>query len=106
MGLSADQRAATERLYGQMHAEAVALGQEILALERELDTAFVKQTIREEELVRLTGALGALQGRLRASHLRAHLLARAILSPEQVERYAQLRGYAGHMGEMHHGHHH
>jgi hypothetical protein len=104
LGLTAEQRAETERIYGQMHAEATALGQEILALERELDTAFAQQTIREDELARLTGALGALQGRLRASHLRAHLQALAILTAGQMERYRLVRGYAGPAGEAHHGH--
>jgi hypothetical protein len=103
--LTAEQRAATERIFAQMHTEAAALGREILALEQELDTAFAKQTIREDELARLTGALGVLQGRLRASHLRAHLMARALLTAAQVERYQHLRGYGTPEGGMHHGHH-
>jgi len=104
LGLTAKQRAETERILGQMHSEAVVLGKQILALERDLDAAFAKQTIREEELARLTGALGSLQGRLRASHLRAHLQARAILTADQVERYQHLRGYGTPEGEAHHGH--
>jgi hypothetical protein len=103
--LTAAQRSETERIYAQMRAEAAALGREILALERELDAAFAQQTIREDELARLTGALGVLQGRLRASHLRAHLQARALLSAGQVERYQHLRGYGSPADGMHHGHH-
>jgi hypothetical protein len=36
-----------------------------------------------------------LQAALRAEHLRTHLLQTAMLSAEQVTRYAELRGYAG-----------
>ena len=50
---------------------------------------------------RLRPAIGEIQGRLRAVHLAAHLETRAILSPEQVQRYNKLRGYDGTSGSDH-----
>lgn len=41
-------------------------------------------------------------GRLRAVHLAAHLSTRALLSPEQIALYQQLRGYGEGMPAMHH----
>ena len=40
-----------------------------------------------------TEALGELQGHLRSVHLTAHLEMRALLTPEQIANYQQLRGY-------------
>jgi Spy/CpxP family protein refolding chaperone len=36
-----------------------------------------------------------VQSALRAAHLRYHLDMVQILTPEQIRRYSQLRGYAG-----------
>ncbi len=103
LALTAAQRAATERLLAEMHAESVRLGQEILGLERNLDAGFRTEALNEAELARLTDALGRLQGQLRAAHLRAHLRQRALLTPAQVERYQQLRGYESAAGPAHEG---
>ena len=46
--------------------------------------------------------IGALQGRLRATHLQAHLEQAAILTPAQNALYSQLRGYG--QGASHHQH--
>src|SRR5579863_8241371 len=93
--LSDAQRTQAERIFADMHAEAVVLGSKILALERELDGRFASQAISEAELARLTELLGKLNGELRDSHLRAHLLMRAVLTPVQLDRYQYLRGYDG-----------
>lgn len=93
LGLSPDQRQRTERIFTSMRAEAVRLGEAIVAAERELDARFASGAISSAELDRRVDALGALQGRLRAVHLRAHLTQRDILSPEQRRQYDELRGY-------------
>jgi hypothetical protein len=49
-----------------------------------------------------TTAIGELNGRLRAVHLTAHLETRALLRPEQLALYRQLRGYGESKG--HHRH--
>ena len=40
-----------------------------------------------------SGAVGAARASLRAAHLRYHLETREALTPEQIGRYAELRGY-------------
>ena len=39
--------------------------------------------------------IGDTQARLRAAHLKYHLSTVEMLQPAQIERYAELRGYAG-----------
>ena len=41
----------------------------------------------------LTARIGETQGRLRAVHLKYHLITAELLSPHQRHRYAKLRGY-------------
>jgi hypothetical protein len=93
LALSAEQRRRTERLFASMREEAARLGGEIVAQERELDARFASGAISAAEMERLTATLGALQGRLRAVHLRAHLAQRDILTTEQRRQYDVLRGY-------------
>jgi hypothetical protein len=77
-----------------MRANAVALGEQIIAAERDLDRAFADATIDSASLQARTEAIARLHGALRAVHLTAHLDQRALLTPAQVHRYMVLRGYA------------
>ncbi len=76
-----------------MQAGARELGAQLVAEEGALDQACALGTITSAELDRRLDQLGLLQGRLRATHLRAHLETRALLTPVQVKRYDELRGY-------------
>lgn len=98
--LSPEQRARTEALYDAMTAEAIPLGERLIAAEAELDRQFRERTVTPASLGDATGRIGAAQAALRAAHLRYHLAMLDVLTPEQVRRYAALRGYAGH-GEGH-----
>lgn len=93
--LTAEQRRETEALMAVHRTEARRLGAELVEQERGLDAAFRERRITAEEVTARTGRIGALQAALRAEHLRTHLLQTALLSAEQVTRYAELRGYAG-----------
>lgn len=93
--LSVEQRGSVEQIFETMRGKARDLGVEIVAAERELDAAFATATIDDDQLQQRTAAIAALQGELRAAHLAAHLTTRTVLTPEQVERYDALRGYAG-----------
>jgi Spy/CpxP family protein refolding chaperone len=95
LGLSPEQRSATEAVHDRMLREAVRLGRAVVDAEAALDRAFAEGTIDEPRLAALTDEIGRLRGRLRAVHLAAHLEMKRILSPEQVRRYDALRGYAG-----------
>ena len=93
--LSAAQRAKVQELFAAMQGETVPLGERLIAQETELDRQFAGKTITEASLVAATQAIGATQAALRAAHLKYHLATIAVLAPAQVQRYAELRGYAG-----------
>ncbi len=95
LGLTAEQRAAFEALFREMQDAAQRLGGEILKQEAALDRAFGSGRAEDGELRERLAALGALQGELRYTHLRTHLTAQALLTPQQVAQYNALRGYAG-----------
>jgi hypothetical protein len=94
--LSGDQRTQTEQLFAETKAEARRLGEEIVALERELDERFSSEQISETELARLVKDIGSKKAELRLVHLRAHVRQRALLSSDQTARYVTLRGYDDH----------
>jgi hypothetical protein len=95
LGLRPDQLSAVKGVKARVEADARSLGAEIVAAERELDQAFAKHVIDRAKLAVLTVKLGDLQGRLRASHLAAHLETRPIFDARQIEIYNELRGYTG-----------
>jgi hypothetical protein len=95
LALSAGQRQAAQSVFDAMRSRATALGSAIVAHETELDAGFAGGTMEEDALLRLTGEIAGLQGELRATHLRAHLAMRRLLTAEQVGAYDRLRGYRG-----------
>jgi hypothetical protein len=104
MQLTPQQRERTRALYEAMKAETIPLGHRLIAEESELDRAFAGRKITAASLAEKTAAIGRTQGALRAAHLRYHLAQAELLRPEQMRRYAALRGYAGAQG--HSGGHH
>jgi hypothetical protein len=98
LGLSPDQRASVERLFDSMKAEAVPIGTKLLEQEADLDKQFTDRTVTPESLKASTAAAATTQGALRETHLKYHLSTVAILTPGQMHRYAELRGYS----EKHH----
>ena len=102
LGLSAEQRGKVQQLFDSMKAEAVSLGAKLIEQEAELDRQFSGRTIAPESLRNMTAVIAATQGQLRATHLKYHLSTAALLSPQQIEQYAALRGYAGHAPAEHH----
>jgi hypothetical protein len=95
LALTGQQRAGIERLFAAMKAEAVALGERLIAAERNLDREFAERTISLERLQQTTAAIAAIRGELRNTHLKHHVMTEALLTPQQIRRYAELRGYAG-----------
>jgi hypothetical protein len=94
LGLTPDQRGAVQASFARMSAAARPLGAALIERERALDAAFADGTVTEAALAEATAAIAALQGRLRAVHLAAHLETRAVLTAAQIVRYDALRGYA------------
>jgi hypothetical protein len=107
LALSPEQTVRMQRLYEDMKGEAVALGERLIAQESELDRQFAGHTVTASTLVEATNAIGRTQGELRGTHLRYHLLAVELLTRDQLQRYAELRGYSGsESGPMHQKHPH
>ena len=105
--LSEEQRRQTQTIFETMRTEAMRLGRQFIDKEHHLEMLFAAGTITEAQLEQLVIDLATLHGQLRAAHLRAHLAQRAILTPEQVRRYDELRGYnvSPHpVTHPHHGH--
>ncbi len=92
--LSPEQRRRMQELVEAMRAEARPLGEEVIAAEGALDRLFATAQATPAAVTEASGAAGAARASLRAAHLRYHLHAREALTPEQIGRYEELRGYA------------
>lgn len=93
LALTHEQRHATRMLLDEHKARARRMGAALVEAERKLDEAFASRRIDAAALSRLTAEIGTLQAQLREEHLRTHLAQTALLSADQVRRYAVLRGY-------------
>ncbi|MBT8078490.1 MAG: SgcJ/EcaC family oxidoreductase [Gammaproteobacteria bacterium] len=102
--LTREQLAETQALYDAMHSEAVALGEMLIGLEKDLDDDFGRGSIDAATLESALLESGVTKAKLRHVHLRTHLRQKELLSAEQVASYNRLRGYAG--GAHHHDSHH
>ena len=91
-------------IFDRMSAAAKLLGAELIEHERVLDQLFATSEIRPDRLAVETAAIGELEGRLRSVHLAAHLETRALLNPNQIAHYQQLRGYSDPAAPEHHHH--
>ncbi len=94
IGLSDPQRAEIAGLFESMKNEARPLGEKLLSLEADLDAQFKNRTITADSLKGATTAIGAVQATLRNTHLKYHLSTVALLTPAQIRRYEELRGYS------------
>jgi Spy/CpxP family protein refolding chaperone len=103
--LSPDQRARVEALHEAMRQEALPLGERLIAQEMDLDSQFARHTITTTTLVRAAAEIGRTQAALRTAHLKYHLAMMDVLTPAQVARYAELRGYRGRHPAGGHGAH-
>ena len=98
LDLTEAQRDRIASVFERMNAEARRHGTELIEAERALDAAFASGDATPETVERLTAEAAAIEGKLRAAHLKAHLETQPILTPEQRAAYAAARGYG------HHGH--
>jgi Spy/CpxP family protein refolding chaperone len=102
LDLAEPQRAQVRALHEAMKAEAIPLGERLIALEAELERLFAGRTVTPASLATTTDAIGATQAALRRAHLKYHLATADILAPAQARRYAELRGYARPGVQPHH----
>jgi Spy/CpxP family protein refolding chaperone len=115
LGLDEDAIQGAQKLFEEMQAAAQPLGAQVVALEKALGETFASQSADEDAVSQQVDALAELMAQLRALHLRAHIRMKALLSPQQVARYQELRGYsvspssvdaAGAGADAHSAHHH
>lgn len=104
LALTDAQRRDIAEVRAQMLAEAVPLGERYLEAEAAIERAFRAGGIDAEALRALLEEAHAIEAQLRFVHLDAHLTTRALMTPEQVARYDELRGYNGGEGDNEHGH--
>jgi Spy/CpxP family protein refolding chaperone len=95
LGLDADQKSRAQSVFNKMQKEAIAAGEALIAAEAHLDRMFQLKQVTYERVEAQTAVVAAQEARLRAIHLNAHLAMMQILTPEQLESYGRLRGYAG-----------
>jgi len=93
LDLSGQQRAKMQELITAMKAEAIPLGEKLIAQEADLDRQFANKTITPASLASSTDTIGVTHATLRRTHLKYHLFTVELLTPAQVQRYAELRGY-------------
>jgi hypothetical protein len=91
--LSNEQRTRTKALFDAMKGETIPIGERIIAEETALDRLFADKQVTQVSLDAATLRIAAAQGALRAGHLRYHLAMMDVLTPAQVTRYTELRGY-------------
>lgn len=94
LALTPEQAEATAALMRAHKGRARELGAALVDAERRLDALFAERRADVATVESATRDVALLQARLRAEHLSTHLSQTALLSPEQVRRYAELRGYA------------
>lgn len=106
--LSQEQKSRTQAIFDAMQKEAVRHGKALVEKEQELDRQFAAGIITTDRLRATLQRIGELQAEVRGSHLQAHLQQRAILTPAQIEKYDELRGYGSHKpsGRGDHSHQH
>jgi Spy/CpxP family protein refolding chaperone len=101
LDLSGQQRVKIQELFTAMRAEAIPLGERLIAQEAELEKAFAGKTITAPSLAAATEAIGATNAALRETHLKYHLSTVEVLTPAQIARYSELRGYRAGMQHPH-----
>lgn len=92
--LSPQQVASLEQLYAEMRTKAIALGKDYVAAERALDDYFRSGKYSDATLREKVDQAQQALANLRFHHLSYHHRTLAVVTPAQVQKYNQLRGYA------------
>ena len=93
LALTAEQKTRAEETFERMRARALPLAKDYVDSERAVEAFFAEPAPDAARLSALVADAGAKLARLREAHLLAHVEMRALLTPAQVARYDDLRGY-------------
>jgi hypothetical protein len=91
--LSGEQVAALAEIFAAMKADAIVEGERLIAGEEALEEAFQTRSVTHDNLRRMLAKIEESRSSLRYIHLAAHLRTSALLTEDQIARYAALRGY-------------
>ncbi|HVR94911.1 MAG TPA: Spy/CpxP family protein refolding chaperone [Casimicrobiaceae bacterium] len=93
LGLTEKQKIEAQSVFDAMSTVAKRSGAAIVAQEAELDAIYASGQAAPGSIKELLTELARLQAEFRYAHLSAHLKMRTILTPEQIARYDEMRGY-------------
>ncbi len=79
--------------FDQMQSQAKSLGKTIVTKEQHLSDAFASKNITTTKLEKETRDLAQLYGKLRTTHLQAHLQINQLLFSQEIKKCNQIRGY-------------
>jgi hypothetical protein len=102
IGLTEIQQNKVKAMFEAMKAETIPIGERLLAQEAALDLLFADHKATPDTLTAATAQIGDTQAKLRAAHLKYHLATVMVLDQSQIQRYDELRGYAGGIEDHHH----
>ena len=91
--LSPEQVTQVQTIFEEMQKEAIEAGAAFIEAERALSLAFKDAQLDQDTLALLVQNAAEARARLRNVHLSRHLMTPAILTPDQIQKYAVLRGY-------------
>ena len=94
IGLSPEQVAKLQKLFKDMKAQAIALGNEYMAAEKAVDDYFRSASFSDRELRQRVDQAEQARANLRFLHLSYHHRTLDVVTPEQVKQYNELRGYS------------
>ena len=89
-----EQKVKVQNVFDRMKVRAQTAGAAYLAAEREVDSAFRAGSVDASVIALLVREADTRRADVRLAHLEAHLEMSAVLTSEQKQRYAKLRGYA------------
>jgi len=94
LDLSVDQERHISKIFEEMRGDAIAAGVLFIEAERSLDEGFKSSNLEAIQLKKLIDNAEAARADLRFIHLSRHLMTLDVLSSDQIDNYAVLRGYA------------
>jgi Spy/CpxP family protein refolding chaperone len=102
LDLSSDQQVAIRQLMERHKAQARQAGLKVVEAERGIEALFRSGHVEGDVLAARVAEAARAQGDYRLTHLETHRRALALLTPAQLAKYSELRGYQG-SSEHHHG---
>lgn len=91
--LTGQQKIEKQSVFDAMSAVAKRSGTAIVAKEAKLDALYASGRAAPAAIKELITELSLLRAEFHYAHLNAHLAMRTILTPEQIARYDEMRGY-------------